>query len=269
LVAPGVNGAARGAVRFEGVAKRFTRAERDVEAIGGFDLDVPAGSFTAIVGPSGCGKTTLIDLLAGYELPTSGRVLVDGVSVTGPGVDRLVVFQETRLFPWMTVLDNVTFGPLARGEQAASAKQEARDLLRSFGLDGVALRYPRQLSGGMQRRAELARALINAPTVMLLDEPFRGLDAMTRQSMQKYLLDLYARSPRTYVFVTSELEEAIYLADRVVLLTGRPASVRTIIDVDLERPRLPAITTTARFLEITGRALEITHEEGRRAFARR
>jgi NitT/TauT family transport system ATP-binding protein len=189
--------------------------------------------------------------------------------VAGPGLDRLVVFQETRLFPWMTVLDNVTFGPIARGEDAAAAKKEARELLRSFGLDGVALRYPRQLSGGMQRRAELARALVNAPTVMLLDEPFRGLDAMTRQLMQNYLLELYARSPRTYVFVTSELEEAIYLADRVVLLTGRPASVRTIIEVDLERPRTPAITTTARFLEITGRALEITHEEGRRAFARR
>jgi NitT/TauT family transport system ATP-binding protein len=258
-----------GAVRLEAVAKRFSSDGREVAALAGFDLDVPAGSFTALVGPSGCGKTTLIDLIAGYETPDAGRILFDGVPVVGPGVDRLVVFQETRLFPWMTVLDNVTFGPLARGEDARAARELGRSLLRSFGLDGVALRYPRQLSGGMQRRAELARALINSPKIMLLDEPFRGLDAMTRHLMQNYVLDLFARSPRTYVFVTSELEEAIYLADRVVLLTGRPARVRTIIEVDLGRPRTPAITTSPRFLEIVRQALEITHEEGRRAFVGR
>src|SRR5262245_396902 len=179
-----------------------------------------------MIGPSGCGKSTLINLIAGYEAPTDGLVLIDGQRIEGPGRDRLVVFQETALFPWMTSLENVMFGPEVRGMSRRESRQEAWRLLEKVGLKGFEDKYPAQLSGGMQRRCELARALINQPRVMLMDEPFRGLDAMTRELMQEYVLRLFEESRQSVLFVTSELEEAIFLADRLLILTARPTTVK-------------------------------------------
>jgi sulfonate transport system ATP-binding protein len=229
---------------------------------------VAKGKLNVLIGPSGCGKTTIVNLLAGYERPTSGEILLDGQRVTRPGWTRLVVFQETALFPWLTVLDNVVFGPAVRGAlKRDAAKREARRLLDLVGLKDFADRYPLQLSGGMQRRAELARAIINEPTVMLMDEPFRGLDAMTRMLMQEHYLRLFEQVGRTNLFVTSELDEAVLLADRVIILTNRPTQVKRIVDIDLPRPREISMVGSRRFLELKQQALETLHEEAVKAFA--
>jgi NitT/TauT family transport system ATP-binding protein len=229
-------------------------------------LEVPANSFTALVGPSGCGKTTLINMIAGYEVPDSGSIAVDGTAVEGPGWDRLVVFQETALFPWKTTMANVVFGPINRGIPRQDAVRQATDLLAKFGLSGFEQKYPSQLSGGMQRRAELARAMINSPRIMLLDEPFRGLDALTRELMQEYLLRVFEENRITTLFVTTEIEEAIYLADRIVLLSGRPATVKETIEVNLRRPRNIKMLTTKEFSQIHGRILTSLIEDAEKAF---
>lgn len=229
---------------------------------------VAKGRLNVLIGPSGCGKTTIVNLLAGYERPTSGEILLDGNPVTRPGWTRLVVFQETALFPWLSVLDNVVFGPVVRGALTPeAARREARRLLELVGLQDFSDKYPLQLSGGMQRRAELARAIINEPTVMLMDEPFRGLDAMTRMLMQEHYLRLFEEVGRTNLFVTSELDEAVLLADRVIILTNRPTRVKRIIDIDLPRPREISIVGSKRFLELKQQALDTLHEEAVKAFA--
>lgn len=229
-------------------------------------LEVSANSFTALVGPSGCGKTTLINMIAGYELPDSGTIAVDGTPVEGPGWDRLVVFQESALFPWKTTMANVVFGPINRGIPKQDAMRQATELLIKFGLAEFEQKYPSQLSGGMQRRAELARAMINSPRIMLLDEPFRGLDALTRELMQEYLLRVFEESRITTLFVTTEIEEAIYLADRIVVLSGRPATVKETIEVNLRRPRDIKMLTTKEFSQIHGRILTSLIEEAEKAF---
>ena len=229
---------------------------------------VAKGKLNVLIGPSGCGKTTIVNLLAGYERPTSGEILLDGNPVTRPGWTRLVVFQETALFPWLSVLDNVVFGPVVRGAlKPEASRREARRLLELVGLQDFSDKYPLQLSGGMQRRAELARAIINEPTVMLMDEPFRGLDAMTRMLMQEHYLRLFEQVGRTNLFVTSELDEAVLLADRVIILTNRPTRVKRIIDIDLPRPREISIVGSKRFLELKQQALDTLHEEAVKAFA--
>jgi NitT/TauT family transport system ATP-binding protein len=229
---------------------------------------VARGKLNVLIGPSGCGKTTIVNLLAGYERPTQGEILLDGESVTGPGWTRLVVFQETALFPWMSVLDNVIFGPIVRGSMKRDeAKREARQLLAMVGLKDFVDRYPMHLSGGMQRRAELVRAMINRPKVMLMDEPFRGLDAMTRKLMQEHYLRLFEQDGRTTLFVTSELDEAVFLADRVIILTNRPTQVKKIMEIDLPRPREIPMLASRRFLELKHDALNTLHEEAVKAFA--
>ncbi len=200
-----------------------------------FTLD--RGKLTVMIGPSGCGKSTLIRLLAGFERPTSGSITVDDKPVTGPGVDRLVVFQETALFPWMSTYDNIMYGPRARGQDTPETRELAEMLLQKVGLTAFRKKFPSQLSGGMQRRAELARSMINQPSVMILDEPFRGLDAMTKRLMQEYYANLYDEFPRTTFFVTTDIDEAIYLADRILIMTNIPTQVRASIDVNLPRPR--------------------------------
>jgi len=201
-------------------------------------LDIRRNQLTAIVGPSGCGKSTVVNLLAGFESPDSGQIMMEGETVLGPSKDRLVVFQETALMPWLNTYQNVTFGPKLRGDMPANSLKEAADrIIDTVGLREFKDKYPLQLSGGMQRRAELARALINQPLVMIMDEPFRGLDAMTRQLMQEFYLRLCEEEARTNVFVTSELEEAIILADSLVVLSNRPTTVREVIPIDLPRPR--------------------------------
>lgn len=257
-----------GEMRVVDVSKVFGREADPKLVLEGCSFTVARGKLTVLIGPSGCGKTTIINLLAGYERPTRGEILLDGEPVRGPGRTRLVVFQETALFPWMNVLSNVTFGPVVRGiMRRKDARQEARRLLEKVGLKDFGDKYPIQLSGGMQRRAELARAMINDPKVMLMDEPFRGLDAMTRQLMQEYYLRLFEEIGRTNLFVTSELEEAIFLADRLIILTNRPTRVKKSMEIELPRPRNYRMLTSRRYLELKQEALDALHEEALRAFA--
>ena len=226
-----------------------------------------SGKLSVLIGPSGCGKTTLINLLAGYDKIESGRITLDGVPVKGPGKDRLVVFQETALFPWMTTIQNVMYGPLVRREKnSKELEREAMELLRKVGLSEFRDKYPTQLSGGMQRRAELVRALINRPKIMMMDEPFRGLDAMTRELMQEYYVRLFEESQLTNLFITSEIEEAIFLADRLIILSNRPAKARTVMEINLPRPRDFKILTSRGYLRYKQEALEVLHEEAMKAF---
>jgi len=258
----------QGEMTFRHVGKTFVAGDRARVVLDGCSFAVSRGKLNVLIGPSGCGKTTIVNLLAGYEAVTRGEVYLDDEPVRGPSWTRLVVFQETALFPWMTVLDNVTFGPSVRGTMPRrAARDEALRLLEKVGLRDFAGRYPAQLSGGMQRRAELARAMINNPRVMLMDEPFRGLDAITRQLMQEYVLRLFDETRRTSLFVTSELEEAIFLADRLIILTNRPTRVKKIMEVDLPRPRSYHVLASPRYLELKEQALEALHEEALQAFA--
>ncbi|MCL4490744.1 MAG: ABC transporter ATP-binding protein [Nitrospirae bacterium] len=229
---------------------------------------IESGKLTVLIGPSGCGKTTLIDILAGYEKADSGIVTIDGQPVKGPGRDRLVVFQETALFPWMTTFENVIYGPMVRKEMSRKdLESRAISLLEKVGLVDFKDKYPTQLSGGMQRRAELIRAMINNPKVMIMDEPFRGLDAMTRELMQEYYVRLFEENRATNLFVTSEIEEAIFLADQLLVMSYRPAKIREVIEIELPRPREFHMLTSKEYLNYKKEALEILHEEAMKAFA--
>ena len=257
-----------GEVIVENVSKSIGDEYASKTIVENCSFQVPRGKFTVLIGPSGCGKTTLINLIAGYDQPNAGRITLDGEPVGAPTSDRLVVFQETALFPWMTVFQNVTYGPsVQRRARAADTEAEANSLLTRFGLREFRDKYPNQLSGGMQRRAELARALINQPRVLLMDEPFRGLDAMTRQLMQEYLLRLFEGSGQTILFVTSEIDEAILLADTIVLLSRSPATAKDVIQVDIPRPRGVKIFGTPRYAELKRTALSLLYREAVEAFA--
>ena len=236
----------------------------------GFVLE--PGKVTVMVGPSGCGKSSVAFLIAGYERPTKGKILLDGKGVGGPSWDRLVVFQESALLPWLTTYENIMFGPKARGFDKKNIKkdikQRAEELLERVGLREFRDKYPTQLSGGMQRRAELARALINDPKVMILDEPFRGLDHMTRGLMQEYFSSLLDETPRTTLFITTDIDEAIYLADQLLIMTCLPTKVHAVIDVDLPRPRdRENVLTDPQANQIKEQALELLHGEALKAFA--
>jgi NitT/TauT family transport system ATP-binding protein len=205
--------------------------------------------------------------LAGYETPTAGEIFLDGRKVVGPGPDRLVVFQETALFPWLTAFENVAYGPKIRGElKGPELTRAVMELLRLVGLDEFRDKYPAQLSGGMQRRAELARALINRPKATLLDEPFRGLDALTRSLMRDYYLNLFENRRGTQFFVTAELDEGLLLADRLVIATNLPAQVKKILKIDLPRPRSDEIRAAPEYLALKSEALELLHEEAMKSF---
>lgn len=256
-----------GEVRVEGVTKVYEKEDKCRAVLQDCSLNIKRGKLTVLMGPSGCGKTVLINLIAGYEKPTSGHVYIDDVPVTGPGSDRLVVFQETALFPWMTVYSNVTFGCQVQGVHKKEIKDRAELILRKVGLYEFKDKYSSQLSGGMQRRAELARAMINDPKIMILDEPFRGLDAMTRQLMQEFYVGLYEEVGRTNFFITHEIDEAIFLADRLVIMTFQPGKVKAEIEVDLPRPRDFRMMASTRFMEIRKQAIELLYEEAAKAFA--
>jgi NitT/TauT family transport system ATP-binding protein len=225
------------------------------------------GRVTAMVGPSGCGKSTIAFIVAGYHRPTEGAVRLAGRPVRGPSPERLVVFQESALMPWLTTLENVMFGPRARGVRRRPARAQAERMLERVGLSDFRDTYPGQLSGGMQRRGELARALVNEPLVMVLDEPFRGLDALTRGMMQEYYAQLSAGGSAATLFITTDVDEAILLADRLLIMSNLPAAVREAIDIDLPRPRRREVTLRdRRAIEIKQRALELLHAEAMRSF---
>jgi NitT/TauT family transport system ATP-binding protein len=251
------------------VSKSYGAGEFSKDVVQNCSFTIDSGKLTVMIGPSGCGKSTLIRLLAGFERSTSGTITIGGRSVTGPGLDRMVVFQESALFPWMSTYDNIMFGPRARGEDTPEMRSFAELLLHKVGLDGFRRKYPSQLSGGMQRRAELARSMINKPEVMILDEPFRGLDAMTKRLMQQYYANLYEEFRRSTFFVTTDIDEAIYLADRILIMTNIPTQVRAVIEVDLPRPRqIEDITENDAANAIKMKALGLLHEEAMKSFAR-
>jgi NitT/TauT family transport system ATP-binding protein len=249
-----------------GVTKGFGDSDERQVCLDNCSFGIARGKLTMLMGPSGCGKTTLINLIAGYEFPDSGSIMLEGSPVRGPGSDRLVVFQETTLFPWMTVYGNVVFGCKVRGLSQSETSERAKHILWKVGLYEFRDRYPSQLSGGMQRRTELARALINDPKVMILDEPFRGLDAMTKELMQEFYLKLFEETVLTTLFVTHELEEAIFMADNLVLLTHKPGRVKEILDVDLPRPRHFSMMASKKFFDLHGYAIGLLVEEGKRVF---
>ena len=207
------------------------------QALRDLDLEVAEGEFCAVVGPTGCGKSTTLTLVSGLEQPTSGEVLVSGTPVRGIGKDVGFVFQNDAVFPWKTVLDNVLAGPKFRGRPVTQARADARDWLRRVGLTGFEDRYPHQLSGGMRKRVALAQSLINEPRTLLMDEPFSALDVQTRAIMSNELLALWEIARPAVIFVTHDLEEAIALADKVVVLTAGPATVKDVFRIDLPRPR--------------------------------
>ncbi|WP_283133332.1 ABC transporter ATP-binding protein [Rhizohabitans arisaemae] len=215
--------------------------------LSGVSLDLQAGEFVTVVGPSGCGKTTMLRLVHGLLSPTAGEVLADGEPVRGPSTRRGFVFQNDRLLPWRTVIDNVGFPLELQGVPRAKAREKARELLTLTGMGDSESRYPGQLSGGMRQRVNLARALSLDPDLLLMDEPFAALDAQTREVLQAELLSIWARRRKTILFVTHQLDEAIYLADRVVVLDPHPGRIREIIPVDLPRPRTLDVKRTAEF----------------------
>lgn len=229
-------------------------------------FDLEKGKITVLIGPSGCGKSTLVNLLAGYELPDSGSITIDNVPVKGPGGDRLVVFQETALFPWMTIYSNVAFGPRARHTATAEIKNIVSSMLEKVGLQDFGQKYPSQLSGGMQRRGELARMLVNNPKVMILDEPFRGLDAMTRELMQEYFCSLLEERHGTVLFITSEIDEAIFMADRILIMSNQPGRIVRALDIALPRPRKKQMLLSKECQEYKSEALETLYEEALKAF---
>ncbi|MFD9722959.1 ABC transporter ATP-binding protein [Streptomyces sp. NPDC059072] len=221
---------------FEGVGKTFpaknkSRGRQEFTALDGIDLEIEAGEFVVVVGPSGCGKSTLLDLLGGLSRPTSGRILLDGEPITGPGLDRGIVFQQYALLPWRTALGNVEFGLEATGVPRRERSDRAREFLDLVGLSGFEDRHPHELSGGMRQRVAIARSLAYDPDVLLMDEPFAALDAQTRESLQDELRRIWQRTGKTVVFITHGIEEAVYLGQRVAVMTSRPGRVKEIVPV--------------------------------------
>jgi NitT/TauT family transport system ATP-binding protein len=219
-------------------------------------LTVGDNDFVTILGPSGCGKSTLLRLVAGLDTPTTGRILLDGKPVTAPGPDRGMVFQSYTLFPWLTVAENIGFGLREKGVPAARRKEVVGTWLERIGLTSFAEHYPKQLSGGMQQRTAIARALANDPAILLLDEPFGALDNQTRALMQELLLGIWERETKTVLFVTHDIEEAIFLASRVVVMSARPGRIKADIPVDLPHPRHYTVKTSPEFSALKARLTE-------------
>jgi NitT/TauT family transport system ATP-binding protein len=238
-------------VRVTNLTKTYrSRDGSTLSAITNLTLTIRDGEVVTVIGPSGCGKTTLLRVIAGLVPYDAGEVLVDDRPVRRPGPDRAVVFQHFALLPWKTALDNVAFGLELAGVPLAQRRDRARELVKLVGLDGFEHRLPRELSGGMQQRVGLARALLVAPAILLMDEPFGSLDDQTRRMMQDQFMALHAAQPKTVLFITHSMEEAVRLGDRVVLMTPRPGRVREIIDVPLPRPRPEDVEATREFVEL-------------------
>ena len=273
-VAPGIGASSKGAISIRNVTKVYDPGGADVLALDDCSLEIAPGEVCMIVGPSGCGKTTLLNAIAGFHSITEGQIDLDGEMLCGPGkelatqgADRVVVFQNGALFPWKTLVDNVAYGPVVQGLMSKSeAKDKALTMLAEAGLDGVADKYPGEVSSGMARRAEIVRALINDPKLLLLDEPYRAMDALTKSIMHEALLEVYDRTKVTIFFITHDLEEAIFLGDRVVVMTTRPAKTKKIVDVKISRPRDYRLLSSEEFRVLVEETKEAVHEEAVKAF---
>ena len=224
-------------ISIQGVHQVFHSRDQDVHALQAIDLEIDQGEFVCLLGPSGCGKSTLLNAVAGFSLPSSGTIMVEGVAITAPGPDRGMVFQEYALFPWMTVEQNVAFGLQIKGDTKAAIQAKVDSLLAMLNLQDFQKRYPKDLSGGMRQRVAIARVLALDSPILLMDEPFGALDALTRRNLQDELLRLWLELKKTILFVTHSIEEALYLADRTVVMTYRPGTVKRDLRVDLPRPR--------------------------------
>jgi NitT/TauT family transport system ATP-binding protein len=237
-------------IDINGVRKAFKTRAGTIPALVDTTLTVDAGTLVCLLGPSGCGKSTLLNMLAGFLAPDAGEIRIDGKIVTGPGADRGMVFQQPALFPWLNVLENVMFGPRARHVNSPEVRDRARELLTLVGLERFASHLPHELSGGMKQRLAIARALINEPRVLLMDEPFGALDALTRANMQDFLLSLWEQRRITIVFVTHDVEEAVLLGNRIAVMSASPGRVDDVQDVDLPRPRRYAEVDTEPYVRI-------------------
>ena len=273
--APAVQAAAsKGAIRIQNVDKVYDAKEGPVQAVSDCTLDIRAGEICMIVGPSGCGKTTLLNAIAGFHEITSGRIVMDGEVLCSdekpksePGPDRIVVFQNGALFPWKSNLENVIFGPVMQGKLGRKqALQKGRAMLADAGLSGVEHNYPGEVSSGMRRRVEIVRALMNDPKALLLDEPYRALDSLTKSVMHEALLEIYYKNKVTIFFITHDLEEAIFLGHRVAIMTTRPCKPKKVLNVDIPHPRDYSVLTSKRFRELIEETNDAVHEEALKAF---
>jgi NitT/TauT family transport system ATP-binding protein len=256
-----------GILQVSGVAKSFpsTAAAAPTVALEATDLLVQENDFITILGPSGCGKSTLLRMVAGLDTPTTGLITLDGQPVRGPGADRGMVFQSYTLFPWLTVLQNVCFGLREKGLPLARQQEVAARFIAQVGLRGFEHHFPKQLSGGMQQRTALARALANDPRILLMDEPFGALDHQTRELMQELLLAIWEGERKTVLFVTHDIDEAIFMANRVVVMSARPGRIKCDLPVALEHPRHYAMKTTPPFMALKARLTEEIRAEVQRA----
>src|SRR5438094_6094956 len=241
-------------IELRNISLEYEAADSPVTALQDVSFSVEPAEFLCVVGQSGCGKTTMLNVVAGFLKPTKGGILIGGKAVTGKGLDRGIVFQDfAQLFPWRTAQRNVEFGLEMKGIPRAERVETARGFLRLVGLEAFAAAYPHELSGGMQQRAAIARALAYNPSVLLMDEPFAALDALTRDEMQRFLVDVWRETRKTVVYVTHNVAEAVYLADRIVVLTPHPGTVRAEVKVPLPRPRDPL---SVEFVEAQRRVLD-------------
>jgi len=251
-----------GSISISSVTKRFQSGDSFVTALDDVNLAVQEKEIVTLVGASGCGKSTLLNLIAGFETPTVGQVLVDGQSIKGPGPDRGVVFQQTALFPWLSVEDNIAFGLSLRANQGKGNRQQVVErMLQRTGLSSFRERRPAELSGGMRQRAAIASVLAINPSTLLMDEPFGALDSLTRSIMQDFLLEIWEEQRKTVVLVTHDIDEAIYLADKTVVMTAHPGRIREVIEVTLPRPRRYEMRSEAPFIELRDHVTEIVRTE--------
>ena len=257
----------KGEIKINEVSITFGRGATEYRAVETTSIDIAAGEFVCILGPSGCGKSTLLNAIAGYVEPTTGNVTVDDIEVKGPGPDRGMVFQQYSLLPWKTVYENVAFGPKMAGSTRTEAGSVANTFLGLVGLKKFGDRYPAELSGGMQQRVGIARALANYPSVLLMDEPFGALDAQTRLMMQESLLDIWRQFGTTVVFVTHDVDEAVFLADRVLIMSAAPGRIIEDVRIKLDRPRSTDMATTPEYMDARQFCLDTIKSESRKAFA--
>ncbi|MDF3012517.1 MAG: putative transporter ATP-binding protein [Cellvibrio sp.] len=255
---------ALGEINAQQLSIRLGTGANEFEAVQAVDFTIKPGEFVCLLGPSGCGKSTLLGALAGHIIPAAGVLEVDAQTIKGPSPEHGMVFQHHTLFPWLNVVDNVAFGLKMRGINKAERHAQALEMLHQVGLQDVATRWPSQLSGGMQQRVEIARVLINKPRLLLMDEPFGALDAQTRMKMQQLLLDIWGRIRTTLVFVTHDIDEALFLADRILVMSPRPGRIIENLPVSFARPRRTELVTTPEFMLLKRHCLDLlSHEEGR------